>query len=458
MTTSTYLPPGALTCRDGTDSQCGSPHYYIETRGIPDATPQPFQAWQGVPFFPELEPDNRKYFRVQSGTDVVIFLHSSSQIINQDTDAFYQIILQQNGMVIINRSGTSVITTPAANLLQSLDYVDFYVEVNQNDFTIHVGKRNGGEIVSWQDTTLIDVNYILVQKYNDPDGNMALWQFCEGVLKLLSQNQLAEADKAVETADRNNDPTNYRDEGIAYNVIDGNTNEGLFDEEHCQILDHHTETDATLKEHNWWRVDLKDMYDIKAVTMMNGQDYLCPRNRRDWHYFGSACYFVGTTPMTWNDASADCQSYGGNLVYVTVPAVEDFLKEWLSVSTNTMNYWIGLTDAGAGTSNWYWAGYTPTVFDVYTDWAGGQPVGAGTGCIRMNGNSNFQWFEDNCGASTERYVCQVPQCDTGWVLFGTTCYYVSTTAANYADARSACQGDALRGELATINSTYINVS
>ncbi len=29
--------------------------------------------------------------------------------------------------------------------------------------------------------------------------------------------------------------------------------------------------DMASQEFNWWRVDLQDMYDVKAVNIMNGQ-------------------------------------------------------------------------------------------------------------------------------------------------------------------------------------------
>ena len=74
-----------------TDTQCGSLSYDITSTGIPDATPQPLQAWEGVPFLPELEPNYRKYFRVKSGTNVALFLTSSPQIIDENTDSYYTI-------------------------------------------------------------------------------------------------------------------------------------------------------------------------------------------------------------------------------------------------------------------------------------------------------------------------------------------------------------------------------
>ena len=36
----------------------------------------------------------------------------------------------------------------------------------------------------------------------------------------------------------------------------------------CKLAE---EMDMASQEFNWWRVDLQDMYDVKAVNIMNGQ-------------------------------------------------------------------------------------------------------------------------------------------------------------------------------------------
>ena len=101
---------------------------------------------------------------------------------------FFIAELEQNGDGVIRRSGIEKMRTAAPNLLTSSDYVDLYVTMNTNDGTIQVATRNGVDVVLWDNVNLImdpiiDVNYILVQKYND-DGignpHTASWEFCEG--------------------------------------------------------------------------------------------------------------------------------------------------------------------------------------------------------------------------------------------------------------------------------------
>ncbi len=58
---------------------------------------------------------------------------------------------------------------------------DLYVKVTSEN-TIHVGQSpDGGYIASWQsDNGLRDINYLLVQKYNDAGTTNADWDFCYG--------------------------------------------------------------------------------------------------------------------------------------------------------------------------------------------------------------------------------------------------------------------------------------
>ncbi len=48
------------------------------------------------------------------------------------------------------------------------------------DDTINVGYGDNSVFLSWAKSSLIDVNYILVQNYNDANGAEADWEFCEG--------------------------------------------------------------------------------------------------------------------------------------------------------------------------------------------------------------------------------------------------------------------------------------
>ena len=61
-------------------------NYDVITTGISSTDPDPTTALKAVPYFPEYEPDNRKYFRVKSGTHAAIFLSPGRQINNGDTD------------------------------------------------------------------------------------------------------------------------------------------------------------------------------------------------------------------------------------------------------------------------------------------------------------------------------------------------------------------------------------
>jgi len=105
---------------------------------------------------------------------------------------------------------------------------------------------------------------------------------------------------------------------------------------------------------------------------------------------------------TWNDARRTCQQFGGDLVIVKDPLI----NQWLAMqhSKNKVGgIWIGASDQ-AKEGTWIWTDGS-SVNSPY--WSGGQPddYGIGQDCAYVNFVSPGKWDDGNCGA-TFPFVCQ----------------------------------------------------
>ncbi|XP_072025186.1 uncharacterized protein [Amphiura filiformis] len=121
----------------------------------------------------------------------VIFLSPTASIANAG-DAYYTLKLDDGGRSQLYKdddgSGTTVADDPAVSIT-STSFTELCVRVT-TDNTIHLLKNDGGgPHLSWQDSALHDINYILVQNYNGDSSNVAEWKFCDGAVTLLTQNK-----------------------------------------------------------------------------------------------------------------------------------------------------------------------------------------------------------------------------------------------------------------------------
>ncbi|XP_072022190.1 uncharacterized protein [Amphiura filiformis] len=552
------------------DSSCApASAYTIKTTGCTDSIPTPQDAKEGLPFLPECEEGNMKCFRVQSDSHVALFLSPTPYISNPATNDYYDIRIQDD-TVFFRRNGIFIDDFQYAdgNILSGTELCVYFT----SDGTLSVGFKNGVTIASWQDTIgPIDVNYILVQKYNDPDGEEAEFQFCEGVLKLLSQNTIQSAlDKTVDVTESALTTTD------AENVIDNKFNGGIFDSNVCHEIEpactttnplgiedetvadnqitasstsmaagvNHAahfarlnqarfedgstgswtagatdpnqwiqvdlgtptpvsgiitqgrdgfdqwvtmftveysrdcvtwqdvdngmvftgNTDQSTKVTNtfttpvsatlirirptgwngvismrfeligcqtgdseWLKIDLNEVYDIKAVTMLVGQENIaCPPK---WSQYGSGCYIVINTLVTWDAAQADCQSKGGNLVTV-----------------RTQGLWHG-NDGGTD--------HFENFFTTQPNNVGG---GGGQDCIAERREitgivaNDFGWYDDHCDNNPAGYICQISLCEVGQYLYGGKCYWEGTLNPDpeWQEAEDDCVANG--GHLVTIDS------
>ena len=92
-----------------------------------------------------------------------------------------------------------------------------------------------------------------------------------------------------------------------------------------------------------------------------------------------SCYKLFTAPENWNNAQANCNSFGAQLVKIESSEENDFLtKTFLTASIVT--YWVGLSDQ-ENESEWIWADGSP--LGNYTNWG--------------DSNPNNSYGNQNCG-------------------------------------------------------------
>ncbi|XP_072015433.1 uncharacterized protein [Amphiura filiformis] len=414
-------------------SQCGSTHRDIDTTAKTGAI-DPTIANRGVPFFPECEPDNRKSFRVKSETDVALFLSSTPKISDATTNDYYRIEVKMDGNGVISRRDSEEASSPLPESVTTnftaTDFVDLYVQVDQNSGTLHLGVRKDGfqHITSWQDPNLLDVNYILIQGYNGAAGTeIAEWEFCDGAVSLLTDNYDDQAGGQIATANQqqnSNDPD--EDSGTADKAINGVLNGADINEFQCQILEGDAaDITAGYEEFAWWRVDLKDFYNIKAVTILNAQGTVCPEG---WSAYVGTCYrvYTPTTKLGYTAANTACGA-GAHLATVSSSGIQVFLEALANLGDRP--YWIDLDDmttegtfvdsssttiwtggnfaeggAASGLAYTNWPGDNSAPGFIVDPGVGGDGSGVPLDCVAIS--TTGAWVDLDC-TDLNNYICEI---------------------------------------------------
>ena len=107
--------------------------------------------------------------------------------------------------------------------------------------------------------------------------------------------------------------------------------------------------------------------------------------------------------VNWNDAKADCEAYGYEIVVMETSSEND----WLIAQING-SWWIGLGDGNgilnASEGNYRWAdGSAPTYFD----WLPGEPNDSGgEDCVEVRGNDGEEGWNDEACGSARAWICE----------------------------------------------------
>ncbi|KAL3836968.1 hypothetical protein ACJMK2_022370, partial [Sinanodonta woodiana] len=168
--------------------------------------------------------------------------------------------------------------------------------------------------------------------------------------------------------------------------------------------------------------------------------------KQGYTMYGSSCFRVNKTPLTWNNAQATCAGDGGNLASL----LSVYESAYVDVITSDIStpIWIGLSDSKVP-GTYSWADGWPL---RYTKWAKDEPtMGTNDGCVAMQGSN---WNDTMCDIAypslCKTSYFQPPSTtplsggycgDKSWNLFGDNCYMivanqsVSWPYANYLCSR-----------------------
>ncbi|XP_061445891.1 asialoglycoprotein receptor 1-like [Rhineura floridana] len=116
----------------------------------------------------------------------------------------------------------------------------------------------------------------------------------------------------------------------------------------------------------------------------------CPKG---WQSFEESCYWMSSTPASWNLAKLDCEKKNAHLVIINSPNESSFVNQ-----RKRSNYlWIGLTDVSG---NWKWVDGSSYSLQP-EDWNEGQPdhwyghgLGGGEDCVHMLPSG--LWNDNHC--------------------------------------------------------------
>ncbi|KAK7473842.1 hypothetical protein BaRGS_00034893 [Batillaria attramentaria] len=137
----------------------------------------------------------------------------------------------------------------------------------------------------------------------------------------------------------------------------------------------------------------------------------CPSG---WMRYGSSCYGIGDTPITWPAAQEVCETFGATLAEVENSAENDFLKE-VARSRGYQGLWLGGTDI-FNEGHFVWAGSRRLIRHVaeFTDWYSGQPDDAGRNedCLHMLDSIGYKWNDVPC-TRHQNFACEINAVQVG---------------------------------------------
>ncbi|XP_077993991.1 macrophage mannose receptor 1-like [Glandiceps talaboti] len=180
---------------------------------------------------------------------------------------------------------------------------------------------------------------------------------------------------------------------------------------------------------------------------------LAPGSRcsNGWYGYGSYCYFLETSMMSWIDARDGCRQLGGDLVSIHDDGENSFVLSMVLAGPDG-KVWIGLNDLSRQMSFEWTDGSDVT----YTRWSDGQPNnsdGNNEDCANILTDSNAGYWNDGVCSKDFMSVCKKPKevlppttapvngdCEVGWIGIGISCYKFNTSPTrSWSVAQSTCQ-------------------
>eukprot|EP00095_Tigriopus_kingsejongensis_P009271 maker-scaffold361_size196684-snap-gene-0.25 protein:Tk09271 transcript:maker-scaffold361_size196684-snap-gene-0.25-mRNA-1 annotation:"protein fam115c-like" len=169
----------------------------------------------------------------------------------------------------------------------------------------------------------------------------------------------------------------------------------------------------------------------------------CPEG---WASFGTSCFFLGQTPLGWQEAESKCQELGnGHLASCLSSSEAVFLGAKASEQSSTDYWWIGINDFDKFDT---FANLDGTSANDVT-WASGYPAqGQGYHCAGFWGERLSNW---KCEARY-KFICKTgptacahpdaAKCPKGWTFFRGSCYnfaFEKGKTVTHSAAQASCQ-------------------
>ncbi|XP_056277834.1 macrophage mannose receptor 1-like [Pseudoliparis swirei] len=167
-----------------------------------------------------------------------------------------------------------------------------------------------------------------------------------------------------------------------------------------------------------------------------------------WIFYNGHCFHLNRTQKTWPDAQRACRNDGGDLVSISNVEDQSFVISQLGyISTDEL--WIGLNDRKTERL-FEWSDHSTVTF---TSWEYGKPAVSTDikDCVRIrgeNGNWDDRVCEEKRGSICMKLSASKPSgdevrqdvgCKTGWIRYGSYCYFIGTQTKTFDEAKNDCR-------------------
>ncbi|MEO1393970.1 MAG: DUF4347 domain-containing protein [Cyanobacteria bacterium J06634_5] len=173
------------------------------------------------------------------------------------------------------------------------------------------------------------------------------------------------------------------------------------------FADGQTQRSVTIAITNDTLAEESESFGFAIDNVQGGATLLAPRTAQitiednDALTYRGNQYVLTRGAKTWEQAQAEAESLGGNLVSINAAAEETWLKQTFG---STEGFWIGLNDT-AVEGQFEWASGEAL---TYTNWAPGEPNNG-------QGNQDYGWmnygpsqqWDDNFGSATLRGIVEI---------------------------------------------------
>jgi len=155
---------------------------------------------------------------------------------------------------------------------------------------------------------------------------------------------------------------------------------------------------APAEDADLYRNDASFTRQCEALPVLSGDG--CPNGFLA--LAADSCYKLGTSDISWSDASAWCRDEGGYLVSVNDQSEQNVVSDYLrNIAHPGEAIWIGLNDR-EDRDQWSWDNGDSA---EYRNWRYGlEPDGNTEHCVVIDGYNNYEWHDLTCSSTYHVYA------------------------------------------------------